>query len=65
MPGSCMDKSTWTAPQWQAHIERLPTAAQRRHAVENEVPEEMRERVKSHLVTVWQLKTVASKKKGR
>ncbi len=51
-----LDKSKWSAPQWQAFISRLPTFEQRRQAVENEVPKDLRARVKSHLRTVRALK---------
>lgn len=41
---------------WQAHIARLPTFEERKHAVDNEVPKHMRERVIDHLKTVRALR---------
>lgn len=54
-----LNKDNWCASQWQAFISRLPTFEQRRQAVENEVPEPMRERVISHLRTVMAIKNKA------
>jgi len=52
---STVDNSTWCAAQWQAHISQMPTFEERKAALE-EVPEEMRARVKSHLQTVAALR---------
>jgi len=51
-----MDKSSWSCPMWQAHIERLEPFEKRRRALETEVPPDMRDRVKSHLQTVRRIK---------
>lgn len=53
------DKSNWSAPMWQAHISRMATYEERKHAVDTEVPEHMKERVIGHLKTVRAVKNRA------
>ncbi len=48
-------KGEWCAAMWQAHIEKIPTFEGRKKALE-EAPEEMRIRIKRHLITVRKLK---------
>jgi len=47
-----VDKSQWSAPQWQAHISRLEPFSERKRVLEEEVPAEYQGRVKRHLQTV-------------
>jgi hypothetical protein len=51
-----MDKSTWCASQWQAHIARLSSYGERREALAI-VPVHMRGRVISHLETIRKIKS--------
>jgi len=59
-----MDKSEWSAPMWQAHIEKLPTREERKAALED-VPAEWRTRVKRHLQTVWAIRQYRKRKHGK
>jgi hypothetical protein len=48
-------KSDWSASQWQAYIENLPTYDERKAALES-VPDAFRKRVEVHLRTVMSIK---------
>ena len=59
-----LDKSNWTAANWQAHLAAIPTLEGRREAL-HEVPEEWRVRVKHHLQTVFAIRKYYDKKKRK